>query len=107
MVSELGMLALNTHTHPFPCLPRQLLAGKPHSCSMFLNGSGWEALQGMYKPMAGSQEWVGVCWTTHSPWYVAGAETPTPLLHPTAPLGSHAAQEESLRETVCAIYGCF
>lgn len=30
MVSELEMLALNT---PLPCLPRELLAGKPCSCS--------------------------------------------------------------------------
>lgn len=43
MVSELGMLTLNTHT----------------PLSMFLSGSGWEALLGLYQPMVGGQEWVG------------------------------------------------
>lgn len=61
---------------------------------MFLNGSGWEALQGLYKPTAERQERVGGSWTTHSPWHVAGCETPTVLLHPPAPLGSHTPQEE-------------
>lgn len=61
----------------------------------------------MSKPTAGRQGWVGGSWTTHSPWHVSGGETPTALLHPAAPLGSHAAQEESFRETVCVIYGCF
>lgn len=62
------MLTLNTpHTPPpFPCLPRLLLAGKPRSCSMAINDSGFGARREMYEPRVWGQGWVGALWP-HGP----------------------------------------